>query len=259
MSKKQTLTKAELEQLLFVRFQAEQSKQVKLQARLLQELGHEVDEEKPSDVEIKNIIARWVSKMLAHRLKQNRRTAPLFSSQDFSRFVSSIFEEPTKTKNNTLNADDLKTLKELIKPTFNNILEMVYVVMPLHKNPYEEYWRWVNAVIDVATNEYDIPPTELPMRENATDEVTRRMFSRGQFIKINERTMHKLNNADVLKEILIQQMLGSLASLLNQSELCEMKDHLKVQIMPRLRKFIKATEVVINAWLKEEVNRIYLS
>ncbi|MBI4812370.1 hypothetical protein HY798_02960 [Candidatus Falkowbacteria bacterium] len=257
MPKKQSLTVAELKSLLLARFNAEQSKQVKLQARLQQELGNEVQEEKPEVIAIKNKFADWISDVLARRLKHNWRTTPLLSSRDFIRFVPSMINEIAKVEGNELAPEERKMFEKFMKAIFENIFEMVHAIIPPRKNPYEEYWRWATTVLDLAA-ERGILPTELLALENATDEIARRMFTKKQFVALSKKAVNKFMDADVLKKIIFQPMLDMVAKG-DEEERRELEQELEAELMPQLRETVEKSKVVINAWLGEEVERIYVA
>lgn len=256
MPKKQTLTVAELKSLLLARFNAEQSKQAKLQVRLQQELGNEVQEEKPEAVAIKNKLADWISDTLARRLKRNRRVTPLLSSRDLVRFVPSMIDEIAKGEGDELEAKDRKMFEKFMKAMFENIFEMVHAMVPPRKNPYEEYWRWATTVLNLAA-ERGILPTELLALENATDEITRRMLTKKQFVALSKKAVNKFVDADVLKKIVIQPMHDMLAAELNDDERREIERELEAEVMLQLRETVEKTKVIINTFLGEEVERIY--
>lgn len=254
--RKKTLTVAELKSLLIARFNAEQSKQAKLQARLQQELGNEVQEEKPEAIAIKNKFADWISDVLARRLKQNRRTTPLLAPRDFVRFVPSMINEIAKAEGDELEAKERKMFEKFMKTMFENIFEMVHSMVPPRKNPYEEYWRWATTVLDLAA-ERGILPTELLALENATDEITRRMFTKKQFVALSKKALNKFMDADVLKKIIVQPMLDMIATDGGEEDRRELEQELETELMPQLRETVEKSKVVINVWLGEEVERIY--
>lgn len=256
MPKKHALTATELKSLLMVRFNSEQSKQTKLQARLQRELGNEVQEKKPEVIAIENKFADWISDMLARRLKQNRRTTPLLSSRDFVRFVPSMINEIAKVENDELEAEDRKMLEKFMKAMFGKIFEMVHAMVPPRKNPYEEYWRWVTTVLDLAS-ERGILPTELLALESATDEITRRMFTKKQFVAISRRGVNKFVDADVLKKMFVQPMLDMVAGA-DEEERRELEQEIEAEVMPKLRELVEKSKVFLNNWIGEEVERIYV-
>ena len=255
MPKRQTLTVAELKSLLLARFNAEQSKQAKLQTRFQQELGNEVREEKPEAIAIKNKFTDWISDVLARRLRQNRRTTPLLSSRDFVKFVPSMINEIEGIEGDEFGDEERKMFKKFMKAMFENVFETVHAMVPPRKNPYEEYWRWATTVLDLAA-ERGILPTELLALENATDEITRRMFTKKQFVALSKKAVNKFTDADVLKKIIVQPMLDMVAEG-DEEERRELEQELETELMPQLRETVKKSKVVINAWLDEEVERIY--
>lgn len=255
MPKKQTLTVAELKSLLFARFNVEQSMKVELQARLQQALGKETQEEKPETIAIRNKFANWISEVLARRLKRNRRTTPLLSSRDFVRFVPSMISEIEKMEGVELDVESRKMFEKFMKSMFEGIFEMVHSMVPPRKDPYEEYWRWAMTVLDLAA-ERGIPPTELLALEEAADEIVRRMFTKKQFVTRSKKALNKFTDADVLKKIIVQPMLDMVAEG-DEEERHELEQELEAEIMPQLHETTEKYKVVINAWLGEEVERIY--
>lgn len=256
MNKKLILTVAELKSLLIAHFNAEKLKQAKLQARLQRELGNEVQEKKPEVIAAENKFADWMSDVLACRLKRNRRTTPLISSRDFVRFVPSIVNEIAKIEGDELEAEERKMLEKFMRVIFENIVEMVHAMVPPRKSPYEEYWRWATTVLNLAA-ERGILPTELLALEGASDEITRRMFTRKQFIALSKRAVNKFIDADALKKIMVQLMLDMVAAEADEEERRELEQELEAEVMPQLRETVEKIKVVVNTWLGEEVERIF--
>lgn len=257
MPKKQTLTVAEWKSLLLARFNVEQTEQAKLLVRLQQEFGEKVEEENPKAAAINNKLANWISAMLARRLTQNRRSTPLISSRDFVRFIPSMMSEISKTEGGELEAGEHKMFEKFLKLMFENIFEMVHTMVPPRKNPYEEYWRWATTVLDLAA-ERGVLPTELLALEGATDEITRRMFTKKQFVALSKRAVNKFVDADVLKKIVVQPMLDMIARG-DEEERRELEKELEAELMPQLRERVEKTKVVINTWLGEKAECIYVA
>ncbi|MBI2121424.1 MAG: hypothetical protein HYU05_01875 [Candidatus Wildermuthbacteria bacterium] len=252
MPKKQALTVVELKALLLARFSMEESKRVKLQARLQQELGKEVQEEGPEVIAIKNRFADWISDVLARRLKRNRRTTPLLSFRDFVRFAPSMISEIEGDK---LDAESRKMFERFMKVIFSRISEMVHAVVPSRENPYEEYWRWATTVLDLAAERGSLP-TELLALESMTDEITRRMFTKKQFVTLSKEATNKFVDVDMFKKVILQPMLD-MATEGDEKYRRELEQELEAELMPQLRETIEKFKVVINSWLDEEVERIY--
>jgi hypothetical protein len=233
----------------------EQSKQVKLQARLQQALSNEVQKEKSEIIAIRNKFEDRISDVLARRLKRNRRTTPLLSSRDLVRFVPSILNEIEKMDGHELDAESRKMLEKFMRSRLEGLFEFVHIMVPPRKNPYEEYWRWVMTVLDLAT-ERGILPTELLALEEETDEIMRRMFVKKQFVTLSKKAVNKFTDADILMKIIVQPMLDMVAED-DEEQRSELKQELEAELMPQLRETVEKSKVVMNTWLKEEVERIY--
>ena len=247
---------AELKSLLLARFNAEESNGAKLSARIQQELGNEMQEEKPEIIAIKKKFADLTCDILARRLKRNRRATPLFSSRDFVRFAPLIINELAKIEGDELEVEERKIIERVARTMFENIFEMLlHATVPPHKNPYKEYWRWVTTVLDLAT-ERSILPTELLALENATDEIMRRMFTEKQFVTLSNKTTSKLMDADVLKKVILQPILDMDAKG-DKEKRREMEQEFEAEFMPELRGTLDKLKVVIKSLLDEEVGRIY--
>ena len=63
--------------------------------------------------------------------------------------------------------------------------------------------------------------------------------------------------ADVLKKIIVQPMLEMLGTEADEEGRRELEQELETELMPQLRETVEKSKVVINAWLGEEVERIY--
>ena len=256
MPKKQTLTVAELKALFVVRFGADQSKQNKLKARLQQEFGEDVQEKNLEDLVIQDKIVDWISDVLARRLKRNRRTTPLISSRDFAQFIRFMISEIESAEGYELEAEEREMFKKFMKTMLENVVEAVHAMVPRRKNAYDESWRWVTTVLDLAV-ERDILPTELLLLESATDEITRRMFTKRQFVALYNKGVNKFMDVDVLKKIIIQPMFDLVAADADEEERNELEQEFEAELMPQLRERVEKSKVIVNAWFGEEVARIY--
>lgn len=254
--RKKSITVESLKSVLLAHFNSDQSKQAKLQERFQQALGGAVQEKTPEAIIIEKRLLDWLSDILARRLKRNRRTTPLFSSRDLVRFVPIMLNEIAEIEGEELEAEERKMLKKFMEMMFENIVKAVYAMMPPQKDPYKEYWRWIMTVFDLAA-ERGVPPAELLVLEEAIDEITRRMFTKKQFVALSKKGFNKLVNADALKKILVQPMLDMLSADGSEEERQEMEREIEAEIMPQLREAIEKAKVVMNGFFDEEAARIY--
>jgi hypothetical protein len=252
---RKALTVAELKSLLLMRFEYEQRKQAKLGARLQRKLGIEERAEEPELIDVKKKLMNWIGDLLARRLKQNRRTTPLISSREFTRFSISLINELVKGSGGELEAEERKMLDNLIKTLFEKVYEAVSATVLPRKNVYDEYWRWVTTVLDLAA-ERSIQPTEVLAVEERADEITRRMFTKRQFVSLFKKSKKRFLEADLIKKQFFQPMLDVLTED-DEEGRRELEQELETKVMPQLRKTMLAFRLAIDTWCREEVERIY--
>ncbi len=256
MPKKQTLTVAELKSIFEASFSSKQSKQVQLEARLPQVLGTEPQVETPEIIAAKKVIKGFLSVTLSRRLKRNRRTTPLFSNRDLTRLVPSLVDEIAKSKGDVLAPEERKMIESNMKILLGNIIKMMLPLMPPESDPYEEYWRWIQTVLDISA-EHGVPPAQLFALEDVNDEITRRMFTKKQFVALNKGTTNKFLNAEALKVSILQPILSMLSKEMDADERREIERALEDELMPELRNTLKRARVVVKRILDVEVKRIY--
>ncbi|KKU09065.1 MAG: hypothetical protein UX09_C0005G0021 [Candidatus Uhrbacteria bacterium GW2011_GWE2_45_35] len=257
MPKKQTLTVGELKSLLLVNLGMVQIKQAKLQEQIHREIGYEAQAEKPEFVSIKNKLLDQICDTLARRLKRNRHTTPLLSVRDIDRFTSYAIGELMKIEDIVLEAEEHEILEKYMRASFGNIIDSVYEMVPKDQNPYEEYWRWVTTVLTLSA-ERSISPTELLVIESETDEITRRMFTREQFIDLFKRAVEKFVNVDALKKNYLQPLLDALTADMSDEDRCEFEQEFEGGVMRQMREAVEKAKPIIDAFLSEEVERIYV-
>lgn len=255
--KQTTLTEKELELLLITRFKTERSKRMRLHLLVQRELGDEVREEPPELIALEDKCVVSICEVLARRLKQNRRTTSLFSSRDYGRLAPSMMNELLKIEGRELETEERKVLENYMKVIFENLSEMMKGVVLPGKNIYDEYWRWTAIVLDLAS-ERGISPTDLLALEGPTDEITRRLFTKEQFIVLSTKVIDRSTDAARLKKAVLEPMFDLAATRLDQRERRELRNELEKVFYPKLcERLAKTKEVLIKVWLGEEVKRIY--
>lgn len=248
---KKSLTMSELKSLLLARFRPKQSKEKKVQGYFYQMIEFVAKKKDPRLIAIENKLVDRTCGILARRLMGKGRTTPFLSSQDFDRSIPLIINEIAREEGVKLKTKERKRYEKFAKVIAEEILAMVYVVVPHRKNPYKEYWRWVAIVLGLAA-ERGIQPTELLTLENAADEITRWMFTKKQFIALYKRAINKLTDAEAVKKNIIQPILDIVAE--GDEEKRRKRER---EVMWWLDENLKTLKPIINAWFKEEVERIY--
>lgn len=257
MTKTQTLDVDELKALFLANFKTAQVEQRGLRARIQQALGDFVPEEKPEVAAVMNKMVEEIFSVIARRLKDNRRDEPLVSPCDFVQFVPSLLDYVASGQSDKLEAKEREMLEKFLKTVFENTFEMVHhgVIGAPGKNSYDEHWRWVEIVLNLAV-EHNMVPTELLAFQWARDEITRQMFIQEQFVAIYEKSMVKFMDVDTLKKAYLQPILDMLAEG-DEEERAELERDLETEVMPQFRERFAKIATVMKAWYKEQVSRIY--
>lgn len=257
MPENQTIPLAELKSLLVALFKTEEGIVTKLKARLYEEFDNWNYQENPADLARRNKCTDWMCDTLARRMKQDRRITPLLSHQDWAEFaIPMVIEEFEQKKGYELDPNEQKMIEKLVSRMFEEVSEMIDSIVLQGKTPYDEYWRWVTTTLELAT-EQCIPPTKLLTLENGLDEISRRMFTKEQFLAYSHRRVKKFTDIDSFKKAFIQPMLEALSLQLDDDELRETVQEIEADIMPELINGMEKIKVVLNTFFDEEAERIY--
>ena len=251
-----TLTVAELKSLLFANYLAQRSKSIKLNARIQQELGNKVVEEKPEMTAMLSKFAEQIFDVVAGRLARNQHTTPLFSSEDLVRFIPSMVDDCMRIDGVNLEMKERQMLESSLKESFESIVEMAGGLALPDMNRYQSYWRWVQVLYDLAT-ERGVPPIELLALQEASDEITRRMLTKEQFVTLGKKMMsNKLMDVETIKKSIIQSDIDMLMDG-DEEGLREIEQDFEKLVMPQLREMVAKMKALANTMLDEEVVRIY--
>lgn len=254
MPKKQSLTVEELKTLVLARFHSVQSSYERMEAKIQQELGGEVATEEAEARAIKDKLLDSMVSVMAGRLKRNRHSVPLLSSRDLARLIPSLLEELEQMADHKLDGIERKLFTKILKFAFEQLCEMVDLMTPTtQQERYEEYWNWINTVLELAA-ERCMPATELLALEEVRDEITRRTATKKQYIERNKKALSILTAPDFIENKIIQPLLSLVE---DEAERLELEQELQTNIIPKLSEGIEKSKATMKAWFEEEVTRIY--
>ncbi len=253
-----TLSTADLKSLYTARSAAARELQIGLQVRIDRDLGKEPVSEKPEITAIKARLENFLNDTLVTRLMQNDRSVPLLSSDDLDDIVPSLVREMVQDDNVKLSDEIRTTLEGFLKGVFTGIVEAAQGMVVPGKDRYEEHWRWLNMVLEVAARR-KLPPTEIIRLQSASDEVTRRLYTRDEYSKLNWSSLEKILNLETLKEIAIKPMFEVMALDLDldANERSEFGQDFERKCTAELSGMIMKIRATSTAWLYEQTVRIY--
>ncbi len=247
------LTVAEIKRLCLARYMAEQSRYAELTARVQSALDVKTEEENPVTAMIKNKMADIFSDLAACRLYLDQDATPLLSPQDYERFIPWVVESAEARGVKFDGPEDSERFGRSVIESMKEYSSKVYGVMSSMINPYDEYWRWINTVFDLTDERGILPLTFGPV----VDEITRRMYTSEEYTILFGKILNELNSVDMTKGIL----LSSMFDMLGKDDM-EGRSMLELEfeenVMPLLHEISEKIKAVANAWLNEEVARIYV-
>ncbi len=269
MPKRKNLTEAELKSLFLARFNADQVKKAEINARLLLKVDGKPSDDEQEESAIKRAIERefanaierefanWTSSLFARRLKRNRRATPLISPRDFAQFIPQLRETLERTDpKGKLDPEERKLFDRFMAGMYKSIVEeTVNSGIRAGKNPYDVQWRWINVVLELAA-ERGVPPVELLAQEETSDEITRRLFTKRQFIAQTKKAMNFMLDANLLKRILVQPLLDAFAPCHNEERRL-IKQALEKELMPHIRDTMKKAKAFLKTEIDKDAARIY--
>ncbi len=256
MNTRENLTVAQLEKLVAMRFQMTILRTERLSSRITKELGDPPSpKDDPTIVAAKNKINAHFCKLIAQRIKEKDDGAPLLSYQDLipleSELLDTLSERYTDAKQR---AQQRKLLKKVIRPMFENILEIGHGMMTATgRSPHQDYCRWVDTVLKLAA-QHNMPPTEFLGLAEADDQITGRFFSRQEFNILDMGWFERTNNEEKIRKIFLEPML---AAAKDDAERREMEQEFETELLLPSRERFKKCKKIFRAWLAEEEARIY--
>lgn len=253
MPQKKIWTVEELRSLILVYIKVKFSKYLKLQACLNKQISGDEQGDK-LDFSINDKFVEYISNIIARRLIRNRYTTPLLSPRDSNGFFRLIIHLFSEIEAHKFEPYELKMLKKTVEFEFEVASDVVHIIVRPNRSSYKEYWRFIEIVLELAT-ERNIPPTTLLTLEDATDQITRRMFTRKQFIAAEKRVVNKFTDINVVRKLLVLPLADIMVEMGREHH--ELERDIEKELIPLLRKSSKESRATFNTWLNGEVERIY--
>jgi len=274
--KKRNLSAKEIKSLLMAKNDVQMSIQKTLNKKIGEAVRQEMQlEESPERVAIRNGFTDQVLELIANRLSENQQDTPLCSSSDLLLLTSAVINMVETEQGYELDADERRLIERLTENLFKSMLEMIQRMVPgtNDMNPYVEYWRWIDAVLDLSA-ERGVPATEIVLTQSYSDEITRRLCPKEQFLAKNNKDILDKFSAEKLKESILFPILNAMIDIGEDDEddedredreereereeiRQEMEEELEKEVMPQVRLFVEAAKNVIKAWIDDEIERIY--
>ncbi len=228
------LTVDELAVIMEKYFYAKQKKQVEMMKRFQEFFGGVGMEVPVNDIsEIEAEVIRAILKATAYHLKNGDNN--LLTDRDIMEIASETISRLPGS--DVMEGDEIDFARSLLA----NILKGTKYLL-IHED--WQYRRSIEAIFEIS-KEKGISPEEFLSREEAIDEITRRMFDRNEFVVLIEREFKELIEEGIVDQIMLQPLLGFMGG----------KEKKEVEnTMAEMRGVV---EVAWREYMKKEVARLY--
>lgn len=259
MSVRETLSVEEIKAILTAHSCFQTSNQVRLNVRINEIFGGTQPEKSRAVDDLELQIHDTMHGLIARRLKINRRTIPLIAPRDFKR-VGALVVDALTNSDPSSTPEEREFAEKLVSQVLSNAIQQLSV-FGRGRDPYEEYWRWIDVVVALAAEE-KITPTQLFIMgvasEKVHDELIRRLYSREEFCSRASDSAKVFTDPEILKKIFLQPLLEIISKECDEEELQEVKLELENKFPPPdLRVKLDQAKRVIEAYISEEVTRIW--
>ncbi len=255
---RKTLSVDAIKTLLIAHLRMVEERGNRLNNQIRAKLGSPRSEKEKNDEAFTAEFGERVSGIMAKRLKRNRRSVPILSARDFTNMIPWMLEQTKDSVGADLgpiDPEDLAIAKKLMKAGLQGMFEQVYAPMISTADPYGEYWRWIVVTIDLA-REWNMPAIQIVSSQMGSDEVTRRMYSRTQFVAYCKRAMAGCLKPGNLESVIIEPMLEIVGDI-NPKHREELRREMRAELMPKLRETIKTGRKRALEWIAQETARVY--
>lgn len=249
------LTTEQIKTMLIAKVKAEQAKLEELLSRIHKAINkHEsVLEKDESTREISNFLYNWQCELIAVRLKNNDRTIPLLTHDDYRDFqvalTSKVFELIGNFKE--LDLESQKQIDNQMKEMFDFALSFNNDSLKNIRKSYAEEWKWIDYIVS-KSEEKDMEPEDLMQISRVRDEIIRVSTTKKEFVSSYKKFLAEYDDIDKLVDKAIEPTL-SLMPNISDEELSEGRQIFKEMFLSNLKTVTKATK----AWINEEIARIY--
>jgi len=248
----------QLKGLVFARLESEQNQTGAMQRKIAQETGTEI-QYAPSQKESKKKILTWISEKIAKRLYDDNREISLISEDDSKELLQLlkkiVFDQP---EYKDFENEDLEKIEKFLDKIFQNTIESFIGDKKSDKNQYEEYWKWIDLVLDIA-EKYKIDAELVPTIQTYRDIIIRGLLTREEYEKKYNEIIDKSSqiNVDLIKSIIFKPFIELIESFEDEELKQEFKEQLEIEYTPKLQEVLETSKKMSISHMHEEMLRIY--
>ncbi len=252
---RKTLSVDAIKELLAAHLKMVESRGTRFNDRIRAKLGMLPKKKERGEAAFTAGVTEMIVDTMAKRLKRNRRSVPILSAKDFERMVPWMIDQVNAAKDESgMDPEDRAYVTKLMKAALTGLFKEVYA-RAISENSYDEYWRWIVSVLALA-REWNVPAVVVTASRTGCDEVTRRTYTRKQFVANSKRAINRQMKPSRIESSVIAPMLD-VATDGDAFVRQEFGHALRTELKPMLRETLCKSNQLTAEWLAEEADRIY--
>lgn len=227
---------------------------VALPFNVLFDLSLNISEDKTETKEFIDKIREIIASFTAERLKKNNRRVKLISKADMKRIEKIIINEQTDG-NRKHNKEAITVIKIVIHSMMGKFLDFS---KKIDANSYDENWKWIRVVIDLA-NKRNISPLKFLECSGASDILIRRLYTQKQYISRQKRILGRLIDVKLISKLIIEQCVKEevRGSDLAKKEIGQIRNSVEMILKPILELFFGSLKDAVDLYILQKTNRIF--
>jgi hypothetical protein len=252
-----SLTKPQLEEILYAYLSDSQRRAGKAKEAyivgLLSEVGSATSEDTFAGLDLALMqieLNKYTARQMAARLLEMHTDVPLVSPDEYFEYFEVYLSEKFEDMDE-MNAQTAMTLfRSFAKGQIDDLLKLG----KKDKNEYEVFWDRIKNTLAIA-EEYNIEPKEVFSNDLANDELTRRSYTKEEYLELAKQAIETVTNIDLYMDKILEPMF----ILLGDGEAIE--EDLKAEVKEDLSKRLLVQLLVMGEnlknWYEGEIKRIY--
>jgi hypothetical protein len=209
----------------------------------------------PKKIVFNDELSEYLYSLIARRLMLDKTDFQLIDESDFVAFIPSLIDQYVMANNEAISKEERMEIELVLRTMGREFIGVTNDGVLPGRNAYEEYWRWINIVLDLS-GEHGIAPAELISFDWAQDEVCRRLYSKEELLQLGEATINKFSSPESIKRMLVEPMFEANPDF-SEEEKAGFLAEIDEEVMPIVQKQLEEGSALALRQIKKEADRIY--
>jgi len=219
-----------------------------LTKKLGENLAHNAQEQYAMD-----ILDEKVARLIAGRLKRNRKTMTLIAPTDRRHILSLVLQDP-RLAGISSTQEAQRSLKRWLLHVFDEA-----IIMTMHfqqSDGYERCWQKLLVVRDIV-KERNIQPDDLVSFAQAYDEITRRCFTKLEYLAEVDSGLGERATFEHIRRRIVQPSVEALIAIYGETIRLELERITETNLLSKAEARLEKIQALSHAYFHKEALRIY--